>query len=130
MQAPSGNHRFEWRADREIYRIKTILGENTYETESVLGSKAPGNRTINKISGSLLVKLDMPEFEVGLQANMNKRLEVLSPDGDTWHKGTVERLSVDGRVLIRFDDRPDVGQWLDLTSKRYRWLIGEEPPRG
>ena len=77
-QRPRGLHRFEWRADQHIYRVKAVLGDNTYELESILGVQAPGaSRAVNRHPGDLLVKLDMPELQSDLANNFPKRLEVL-----------------------------------------------------
>ena len=52
-----------------------------------------------------LVKLDMSELEqLGFRGG--QRIEVREPKSDDWRKGTVEKMVLDGRAKIRFDDEP------------------------
>ena len=59
----------------------------------------------------------MPELEqLGFRGG--QRIEVREPKSDEWRKGTVEKVVLDGRAKIRFDDEPQHGV-------PFRWLIGE-----
>ena len=73
------------------------------------------------IHAERLVKVDMPELE--LDPNQHRRLEIHQPGTDLWKEHTVERFSVDGRVLLRSSTNPADTLWTDLATKRYRWVL-------
>ena len=123
---PVGSNRFGWRTDGEFYRIREDLGQNTFTLNNLLGVEdGPGGEMRNKYSADRLIKLDMPEFDVESYNGAPSRLEIFDDQTSEWQPGQVEKMSVDGRMLIRFDSSDGMTQWMDLTRCRYRWLVGE-----
>ena len=121
---PRGSERFENRYDGEIYRVKRALGAKTFTIEKLSGEPVKddlGND--KKISGEELVKCVLPELDLGLDPEQPKRLEVQDArDPTTWRKATLDGITADGKVFLRYDERKHHRVHLDLTKLSYRWL--------
>lgn len=126
---PVGSKRFQWSTDGRIYKIKEVLGENTYSLLGLLDDAEPvSGNTRNRFSAERLVKLDLPEYQPDVGADRPKALEIYDDASGDWIKGKVEKLAVDGRTLIRLEGDPETSEWMDLTKCRYRWLLEEATP--
>ena len=67
----------------------------------------------------------MPELE-GQGEFERRRVEVYADHIGRWRPGTLEsRMTLDGRVKIRWDDDPGRLAHIDLADRRYRWHVGE-----
>ena len=120
--APKGVARFGWSTDGQIYRIKSVLGENTYALETLTTGKEPvGYGVANRFSADRLVKLDLPEQP--LTNGSPQKVEIFDEEAAEWSLATVEKWAVDGRTFIRFDDASGRAMWIDLTRCRYRWVL-------
>ena len=75
-------------------------------------------------------KLDMPEFDIELDAQQPRKLEIFDEDRDEWYRCTLERAAVDGRLFLRFEGEVDDARWMDLTKCRYRWVLEPQTTRG
>ena len=125
---PSASACFSHTTDGVIYRIKEVSGMNTYTLEPLCGGADEGadnvhGQTVNSYSADRLVKLDMPEYEGAPEAG-SQGIEIYMNDRSEWARGTVEKVAVDGRLLIRFE-HSGLTKWIDVTRTRYRWLVGE-----
>ena len=59
---------------------------------------------------------------------MARRLEVQSDvDHNIWMRATLDGVTPEGKVFIRYDQEPLVRRHVDLTQLCYRWLYGENP---
>ena len=130
-----GVRRFAHTTDGVIYRVKEVSGTNTYSLEPLCGGADEAleadethGHTVNCYSADRLVKLDMPEYESVPEAGP-QGIEIFQNELGAWVKGTVEKVAVDGRLLVRFEGS-GLTQWLDVTRTRYRWLVGERPLAG
>ena len=66
----------------------------------------------------------MPELE-GQGEFERRRVEVYADHIGRWRPGTLEsRMTLDGRVKIRWDDDPGRLAYIDLADRRYRWQVG------
>ena len=73
------------------------------------------------------MKVDIPALEFGLDSNQPARLEVQSDeDHNVWLKATLDGVSPEGKVFLRYDAEPRTRRHVDLTQLAYRWLYGEE----
>ena len=126
-ERPRGSERFQDRYDGAIYRVRRVVGAKTYILETLNGDALCddlGNE--KRISGEELVKCALPELELGLDEQQPRRLEVQSKqDHNLWEKATVDGLSPDGRVFLRYDKAPRNRVLTDLTELAYRWLHGD-----
>ena len=61
----------------------------------------------------------MPELD--LDHRQRRRLEIHEQNTDEWKAWTVERYAIDGRVRLRNVTNPAYYEWVDLSTKRYRW---------
>ena len=102
------------------YRIKRAIGRQTFTLESLIADDKP-LPFIQPVHAERLVLLDMPEL--GLDPDQKRRLDLHEPTTDTWDPFHVERFSLDGRVKIRSIDRPMLVEWIDLSTRRYRWRV-------
>ena len=50
-------------------------------------------------------------------------LEVLDRDGVTWNSCKAAEMSMDGRVGLRWNDKPEVIDFVDLTRCKYRFVM-------
>ena len=77
-----------------------------------------------RVSADTLIRLDMPELaDLGISDLQPRELELQDhEDHHLWHRARLERVLADGRVILRYDERPRSGQIVDLTKERYRWL--------
>ena len=76
------------------------------------------------INAERLVKLDMPEL--AFEAGQPRELEMLEPDADPvdgWVRYRIEKFSADGMVLLSKAGDPQVRDWVDLSTQRYRWVV-------
>ena len=76
---------------------------------------------IQPVHAERLVKLDMPELD--LDPRQSRLLELHDAVSDEWIKWHVERYSIDGRVKIRNVRAPEDVEWVDLSRRRYRWVM-------
>ena len=67
-----------------------------------------------------LVKVDLPELT--LDPSSPRQLEIYMEETDSWRAWSVERVAIDGRVLLRDVLLPAECEWLDLSTVKYRWL--------
>ena len=124
-ERPHGTSRFEPRTDSSIYRIRHAIGENTFELEYLDGNGVMGpNDYPVRVSADTLIRLDMPELtDLGISDLQPRELELQDhEDHNLWHRARLERVLADGRVVLRYDDRPRTSRITDLTKERYRWL--------
>ena len=78
------------------------------------------------MSGEELVRVEMPALELGLEKCQPTRLEVQSDrDHNLWFRATLEGVSPEGKVFLRYDVEPEVRRHVDLTTLSYRWIYGE-----
>ena len=114
-----GPLRFQPRTYPDVYRVSKKLGKNTFTVRSLTD---PTEETVfmQPLHADRLVKIDMPELD--LDPNQLRRLEVHQPNTDLWKEFVVERFASDGRVLLRVSSNPSETIWVDLSTKRYRWV--------
>ena len=63
------------------------------------------------------------ELDLGLDPHQPRRLELQNlEDHNQWDAATLDGISPDGRVFLRFDSNKRVRMLLDLTKRSYRWL--------
>ena len=124
---PTGARRFLDRHDGHIYRVRQVVGSKTYTLETLKGEILKDNANQDlKISGEELVRVEMPALELGLEEHQPTRLEVQSDqDHNVWFRGTLDGISPEGKVFIRYDQEPEIRRHVDLTTLAYRWLYGE-----
>ena len=68
----------------------------------------------------------MTALELGLEEHQPTRLEVKRDrDHNVWFRGTLDGVSPEGKVFIRYDQEPEIRRHVDLTTLAYRWLYGE-----
>ena len=127
---PKGSERFNDRTDGRLYRIRSVCGRNTYTLAHMDGTPVLGNRRDEiRVPADLIVKLDLPEFDLNISEASPRRLEIMDErDHTLWRKATLERFTADGQAVVRFDDSTRREVSLDLTAERYRWLYSEAPP--
>ena len=66
-----------------------------------------------------------------LDAQQPRRLEIQdSQDHQVWRQATLEGITADGRVFIRYDDKRHNRLHLDLTKFSYRWIHEPAPAVG
>ena len=102
------------------FRVSKVIGRNTFEVEAIT---EPGVRPsfTQPVHGERLVKLDMPELE--LEPRQPRKLEIHDNNQDVWNRFKIERYAIDGRVFVRSENDPHNFEWLDLSKKRYRWVL-------
>ena len=120
------------RHDGHLYRVRQVVGTKTYTLETLRGEVLRDNANQDlKVSGEELVKVEIPALEFGLDEHQPTRLEVQSDaDHNVWSKATLEEVTPEGKVFIRYDQEPLVRRHVDLTELSYRWLYGEDPVPG
>ena len=99
------------------YTLEPLCAGADEDTDTAHG------QTVNCYSADRLVKLDMPEYEGAPEAGPQE-IEIYESAHSEWAKGVVEKVAVDGRLLIRFE-HSGLTKWVDVTRTRYRWLVGE-----
>ena len=117
-----GPLRFQERTYPGVYRIKggthpTFQIENIHDPEAKIEMK-------NSIHAERLIKLDMPELKLG--PNQPRTLQMLAVDGDPegeWETWNVKAFAADGMVKLQKADDPRRVDWVDLSKRRYRWLL-------
>ena len=117
--------RFTPTADPVVYRVTKRVGGQSFAYH-IVDNMEPSRQLAfaQPVTRASLVKLDMPELEqLGFKGG--QRIELREPKSDDWRKGTVEKMAVDGRAQIRFDDEPQVKANVELASCQFRWLLGE-----
>ena len=124
---PTGGRRFLDRYDGHIHRVRQVVGSKTYTLETLKGEVLRDNSNQDMmISGEELVRVDMPALELGLEEFQPTRLEVqCDRDHNVWYRGTLEGVSPEGKVFLRYDAEPEIRRHVDLTTLSYRWLYGE-----
>ena len=129
-ERPRGRERFLDRHDGEIYRIKSIVGSKTYTIERLNGESVRDHQgNDRKISGEEMVKCSLPELELGLDPQQPRRLEIQNKENhNQWDAATLDGISPDGKVFLRFDHTRRVRTLTDLTKCSYRWL--QDGPAG
>ena len=60
---------------------------------------------------------------LGQSLFQRQKVEILDEETAEWLSGHIEKLAVDGRTFIRFDEGQGSAQWVDLTKCRYRWIV-------
>ena len=123
-ERPRGKERFQDRYDGEIYRIRKVVGSKTYTIERLNGEPVRDIRGYDKrISGEEMVKCSLPELDLGLDAQQPRRLELQNVnDHNKWDAATLDGVSPDGRVFLRYDHSKKLRTLVDLTRHSYRWL--------
>ena len=124
---PSGSRRFLNRYDGHIYRVRQVVGSNTYTLETLRGEVLKDNSNQDlKVSGEELVRVEVPALEFGLDEHQTTRLEIQSEqDHNEWLRATSNGVTPEGKVFLRFDTDPRANRLVDLTTLAYRWLYGE-----
>ena len=72
---------------------------------------------------SRLVRIEECWMSNPFAPGASTRLEVLKPDGVTWEACRAVELSVDGRVGLRWDCDPATFEFVDLTQRKYRFVV-------
>ena len=152
--AGSGPLRFNRTVDPVIYRIDKRIGDQPFAYRLVdHGAPHKPVKFDQPVSRHMLIKLDMPELEVG-RTRVHQRIEVKRFDPrenphvrgwrrrrgqdapllvEDWYKGTIEGTTLDSRVKIRWDCDPERPEMFQLDKYRYRFLHGgpgvESEPR-
>ena len=123
---PTGTHRFQDRYDGHLYRVKREVGANTFTIERISGEPVVnglGNDV--PISGDELVGVSLPELDLGIDENSPTRIEFQNEQNhNQWIGATVDGIAPDGKVFIRYDERPNLRRLVDLTKTIYRWVYG------
>jgi hypothetical protein len=119
MVSREGPLRFQPRTYPDVYRVSKKLGRNTFTVRSLTD---PSEETVfsQPLHADRLVKIDMPELD--LDPNQLRKVEIHQPQTDLWKGYEIERFAADGRVLLRSSLNPVEMTWVDLSTKRYRWV--------
>ena len=112
--------------------MRQVVGSKTYTLETLRGEVLKDNNNQDlKVSGEELVRVDVPALEFGLEEHQATRLEVQSElDHNVWLRATLEGVTPEGKVFLRFDSDPRASRLVDLTTLAYRWLYGEPSAPG
>jgi hypothetical protein len=102
-----------------VYRLTKKITRNTFDVEAITAPGAPVS-FVTPIHAERLVKLDMPELD--LRPNQERYIEIHDNSLDEWNRYKIERYAIDGRVFIRRESDPNECEWIDLSTKRYRWV--------
>ena len=107
-----------------MYRVRHAVGVNTFELELLDGTLVVAHDgSPVRVSADFLIRLDMPEFDLGLSGMQTRTLELQdAEDHHRWHRATLERVLPDSTVVIRYDSTPTDSHIIDLTKERYRWI--------
>ena len=124
--ADRGPYRFARTVDPRIYRVAAKVADQPFAYRLVDHDEPTRPLTFSQpVSRQRLVRLDMPELE-GQGEFERRRVEVYADHLGRWRPGTLEsRMTLDGRVKIRWDDDPGRLAHIDLADRRYRWHVGE-----
>ena len=117
-----GALRFQDRTYPEVYRVKSG-GPASFHVEFA-HNKDLKTDFAQPVRAERLIRLDMPEMR--LEEGQPRTLQTLEPDQDPvtgWVTWRVEKFAVDGLVLLRHEANPNVVEWVDLSKKRYRWVL-------
>ena len=140
--------RFNRTVDPVIYRIDKRIGDQPFAYRLVdHGAPHKPVKFDQPVSRHMLIKLDMPELEVG-RTRVHQRIEVkridpretphvrrrrgkdAPPLEEDWYKGTIEGTTLDSRVKVRWDCDPERPEMFQLDKYRYRFLHGDAGDRG
>jgi len=119
MSKREGPVRFQPRTYPDLYRVSAKVGVNTVRLVLLVDPAGPVPIT-QPVNGDRLVKVELPELELDPRAP--RRLELYDRDTDNWVPWTIEKYSVDGRVLLRRVDNTRIANWTDLSVVKYRWV--------
>jgi len=124
--ADRGPYRFTRTVDPRIYRVSAKVADQPFAYRLLDHDEPTRPLTFSQpVSRHRLVKLDMPELE-DVGEFERRRVEVYVDHLGRWRPGTLEsRMTLDGRVKIRWDDDPGRLAHIDLADRRYRWQVGE-----
>ena len=114
-----GPLRFQSRVYPLVYKILKKISRHTF----VVGDVADPKRElpfVQPLNAERLVKIDMPELD--LDAAHLRRVDIYDSMADVWRTWEIERFSADGRVFVKDLLRPANREWIDLATKRYRWV--------
>jgi hypothetical protein len=114
-----GPLRFQRKTLPDVYRLTKKITRNTFDVEAITAPGAPVS-FVTPIHAERLVKLDMPELD--LRPNQERYIEIHDNSLDEWNRYKIERYAIDGRVFIRRESDPNECEWIDLSTKRYRWV--------
>ena len=107
--------RFDPKVEQGLFTITTVLGPGTFRITPLEG----GPERKATYDSSQIVKIQVPNLDNG---DMKRRIiEVHDDSMGIWERAEVQKVSVDGRVLVCFEARPAEAEWMDLSRKRYRW---------
>ena len=114
--------RFSRNTHPEVLRVVARVGKQPF-TYRVVDHIEPAKRLSYDplVSRRFLVKLDMPELKIDTIGQ--RRIEVWNKDEEAWEAGTVESVALDGRALVRFDERPEAREDVVLAERRDRWNV-------
>ena len=105
-----------------IYRVVSKISPTTYALEDAVDAtcKMPfaGPQNISR-----LVRIEECWMSNPFAPGASTRLEVLKLDGVTWEACRAVELSVDGRVGLRWDCDPATVEFIDLTQRKYRFVV-------
>ena len=103
-----------------MYRVKSKVGDNTYEVED---SADPGRvLTYPLQNAENLIRIDLPEVELKGDNQLKRILIADLSDPEVWHEATVIGLAVDGRVQVKWT-KIGLTAWLDLARCQYKWVL-------
>ena len=118
-----GATRFQEKTYPEIFRIKKGL-QHTFWVEYV-GKRDETPPFKQPLPAARLIKLDLPRLE--LDPDQPRKLEIHRPgceeSDEGWEAWRIEKFAADGQVQLRNEIHPDTVEWVDLSEKRYRWLV-------
>ena len=117
-----GPLRFQGRVYEDIYRI--VQGSHPTFRLRPVGDPNKPIPVRQPVSADNLVKLDMPELELDPDAPRVLEIQEDRTDPESaWVRYKLEGFSVDGSVKLRNQSTPAEVQWVDLSKKRYRWML-------
>ena len=116
--------RFQSKNFDNVYQVVRTFGDGAEAKTYVLSDLAGRTHDLeftNPVAAERLTPVDLlPQTAVSPEGDSKTRLVV--NDGDDQRTGTITAQSLDGRVVIKFDDKPDSPEFCDLSTMNYRWV--------
>ena len=105
-----------------MYKVSVVVSPVTYKLEDAV---SPDIITpfANLVHVKRLVRISDSWLSNPFVEGKTTSLEGLGPDGVSWRKCTAVEMSMDGRVGVRWNDKPEEVQFFDLTRYKYRFIV-------
>ena len=105
-----------------VYKVSVAVSPVTYKLEDAV---SPDIQTpfANVVHVKRLVRLCDSWLSNPFVDGKTTSLEVLGPDGVSWRKCTAVEMCMDGRVGVRWNDKPEEVSFIDLTRFKYRFIV-------